>query len=130
MNILKKFVFTGLILATASFATKYEAESATLTDGAENVNSAGVSGTGYADLKSGNIAFENVSAEAAGKYQLTIHYKAGEFKSNYIKVNGATAATVDFNVTEGWADVSTVVTLKAGANNVTIEAYWGWISVD
>ena len=130
MNIAKKAVFLGLVLASATFATKYEAESATLTGGSGIVNSASVSGTGYVDMKEGNIAFENVTAESAGKYQLTIHYKAGEFKSNYIKVNGLTAATVDFNATTGWGDVSTVVTLKAGANNIAIEKFWGWISVD
>ena len=130
MNIAKKAVFLGLVLASATFATKYEAESATLTGGSGIVNSASVSGTGYVDMKEGNIAFENVTAESAGKYQLTIHYKAGEFKSNYIKVNGSTAATVDFNATTGWGDVSTVVTLKAGANNIAIEKFWGWISVD
>ena len=130
MNIANKAVFLGLVLASATFATKYEAESATLTGGSGIVNSASVSGTGYVDMKEGNIAFENVTAESAGKYQLTIHYKAGEFKSNYIKVNGSTAATVDFNATTGWGDVSTVVTLKAGANNIAIEKFWGWISVD
>lgn len=130
MNIAKKAVFLGLVLASATFATKYEAESATLTGGSGIVNSASVSGTGYVDMKEGNIAFENVTAESAGRYQLTIHYKAGEFKSNYIKVNGSTAATVDFNATTGWGDVSTVVTLKAGANNIAIEKFWGWISVD
>ena len=130
MNIAKEAVFLGLVLASATFATKYEAESATLTGGSGIVNSTSVSGTGYVDMKEGNIAFENVTAESAGKYQLTIHYKAGEFKSNYIKVNGSTAATVDFNATTGWGDVSTVVTLKAGANNIAIEKFWGWISVD
>ena len=130
MNIAKKAVFLGLVLASATFATKYEAESATLTGGSGIVNSASVSGTGYVDMKEGNIAFENVTAESAGKYQLTIHYKAGEFKSNYIKVNGSTAATVDFNATTGWGDVSAVVTLKAGVNNISIEKFWGWISVD
>ena len=130
MNIAKKIAFLGLAFATATLAAKYEAESATLTGGSGIVNSNDVSGTGYVDMKEGNIAFEKVSVEFAGKYQLTIHYKAGDFKSNYIKVNGATAATVDFNVTTGWGDVSTVVTLKAGTNNITIEKYWGWISVD
>jgi len=130
MNIAKKIAFCGLALATATLAAKYEAESAILTDGSGIVNSTSVSGTGYVDMKEGNIAFENVTVESTGKYLLTIHYKAGDFKSNYIKINGTTAATVDFNATTGWGDVSTVVNLKAGVNNVTIEKFWGWISVD
>ena len=63
MNIAKKAVFLGLVLASATFATKYEAESATLTGGSGIVNSASVSGTGYVDMKEGNIAFENVKVE-------------------------------------------------------------------
>ena len=117
-------------LATTAFATKYEAESATVSSEAKIVNSSGVSGTGYASLQEGNITFTGVTAESAGKYTLTIHYKAGDFKANYLKVNGATAGTIDFAATTGWADITTAVTLKAGANTVAIEKYWGWIDVD
>ncbi|MBO7414591.1 MAG: beta-mannosidase [Fibrobacter sp.] len=126
----KNIVIIGLGLATAAFATKYEAESATLTDDAKNVNSTETSGTGYVNMQGGNINFENVTVEAAGKYQVTIHYKAAEYKANYLVVNGETAATVDFNITEGWGDVSAVANFKAGANTVSIEHFWGWISVD
>lgn len=117
-------------LATTAFATKYEAESATVSSEAKIVNSSGVSGTGYVSLQEGNITFAGVTVETAGKYTLTIHYKAGDFKANYLKVNGATAGTIDFAATTGWADVTTAVTLKAGANTIAIEKYWGWIDVD
>ena len=117
-------------LATTAFATKYEAESATVSSEAKIVNSSGVSGTGYASLQEGSITFTGVTVETAGKYTLTIHYKAGDFKANYLKVNGATAGTIDFAATTGWADITTAVTLKAGANTVAIEKYWGWIDVD
>ena len=130
MNIGLKFAILGLCVSTAAFATKYEAESATLSGGAKNVNASGVSGTGYADMQEGNITFAGVTAEKAGKYQVTIHYKAGDFKANYIVVNGATSGTVDFEATSNWSDVSTVVTLKAGTNSISLEKYWGWISVD
>ena len=126
----KNFLILILALSSMAFATKYEAEAATLSGGAKNVNASGVSGTGYADLQEGNISFEGVTVEAAGKYQVTIHYKAGDFKANYLKVNGATAGTIDFNATTSWADVTTVATLKAGTNTISIEKYWGWISVD
>ncbi|SHL81755.1 Carbohydrate binding module (family 35) [Fibrobacter sp. UWT2] len=117
-------------LATTAFATKYEAESATVSSEAKIVNSSGVSGTGYASLQEGTITFTGVTVETAGKYTLTIRYKAGDFKANYLKVNGATAGTIDFAATTGWADVTTAVTLKAGTNTIAIEKYWGWIDVD
>lgn len=118
-------VFLAATLATTAFATKYEAESATVSSEAKIVNSSGVSGTGYASLQEGSITFTGVTAETAGKYTLTIHYKAGDFKANYLKVNGATAGTIDFAATTGWADITTAVTLKAGANTVAIEKILG-----
>ena len=126
----KTAIILAAILTTTAFATKYEAESATLSGGAKNVNGSGVSGTGYADMQEGNITFAGVTAEKAGKYQVTIRYKAGEFKANYVVVNGATSGTVDFEAATNWSDVSTIVTLKAGTNTISLEKYWGWISVD
>ena len=126
----KTVVILAASLATSAFATKYEAESATVSTEAKIVNSSGVSGTGYASLQEGNITFTGVTVETAGKYTLTIRYKAGDFKANYLKVNAATAGTIDFAATTGWADLSTAVTLKAGANTIAIEKYWGWIDVD
>ena len=126
----KTVVILAASLATSAFATKYEAESATVSTEAKIVNSSEVSGTGYASLQEGNITFTGVTVETAGKYTLTIRYKAGDFKANYLKVNGATAGTIDFAATTGWADLSTAVTLKAGANTIVIEKYWGWIDVD
>ena len=126
----KTAIILAATLTTTTFATKYEAESATLSGGSKNVNASGVSGTGYADMQEGNITFAGVTAEKAGKYQVTIRYKAGDFKANYVVVNGATSGTVDFEATSNWSDVSTVVTLKAGTNSISLEKYWGWISVD
>ena len=130
MFIGKNIVIIGLGMAVAAFATKYEGESATVSEGAKIVNNGGDSGTGYADMQEGNISFEGVTAETAGKYQVTIHYKAPEFKANYIAVNGSTSGTVDFEEASTWKDVSTIVTLKAGTNTIALQKFWGWISVD
>ena len=129
MDITKSVIIFGLA-AVSTFAAKYEGESATLSEGAKSVNSTGVSGTGYADMQEGNITFTGVTAESAGKYLLTIHYKAGDDKVNYLKVNGASVGSIDFKKTSDWADVSTPVTLKAGTNSIALEKFWGWISVD
>ena len=129
MNTRKAFIIFGLT-AISAFAAKYEGESATLSGGAKNVNSVDASGTGYADMQEGNISFTGVTVESAGKYLLTIHYKAPDDKVNYLKVNGASAGNIDFKAASSWTDVSTPVTLKAGANTIALEKFWGWISVD
>ena len=124
MDIKKATIAFGLMAAVYAGATKYEAESATLADGAAK------SGT-YVDLNQGSITFDNVSVDAAGKYTLVIHC-AGAYgeKDNNIVVNGAAAGS--FHVDEGtdYVDISTSVTLKSGTNTVAITSSWGWIKVD
>ena len=124
MDIKKATIAFGLMAAVYAGATKYEAETATLADGAS------AKGT-YVDLNQGSITFDNVSVDAAGKYTLLIHC-AGAYgeKDNNIVVNGAAAGS--FHVDEGtdYVDISTSVTLKAGVNTVAITSSWGWIKVD
>ncbi len=123
MNI-KTLMTFGLALVTAASAAKYEAESATIGGDAT------ARGT-YVDLNQGSITFSNVSVDAAGKYTLIVHC-AGSYgaKDNNIEVNGASAGTFHVNEGNDYVDISTSVTLNAGANTVAITASWGWIKVD
>ena len=125
----KLMLVFGIAAAVSAGAAQYEAESADLSGGAEKVTSASASGGAYVDQKEGNIVF-SVSAENAGKHLVKIHYKAGDKKTNYIAVNGSQVGEVDFAAASSFTDVSTIVTLKAGANTIGIEHFWGWISVD
>ena len=129
MTIQKKLLPLALAFACSAYAEQYEAETATLSNGAEKVESASASGSAYVDQKEGDIEFK-VTAAAAGKHMVKIHYKSGAFKSNYIVVNGQTAGQVDFNEALEFTDITTIVTLKAGENTITIQKFWGWISVD
>lgn len=132
MDFSKIFLAAGLTVSLAagtSFAAKYEAEEATLSGGAEAVSSDKASGGKYVNENEGDIEFK-VTATAAGKHMVKIHYKSGAFKSNYIAVNGQTAGQVDFNEAIDFTDITTIVTLKAGENTITIQKFWGWISVD
>ena len=132
MDFSKIFLAAGLTVSLAagtSFAAKYEAEEATLSGGAEAVSSDKASGGKYVNENEGDIEFK-VTAAAAGKHMVKIHYKSGAFKSNYIVVNGQTAGQVDFNEAIDFTDITTIVTLKAGENTITIQKFWGWISVD
>ena len=76
-------------LATTAFATKYEAESATLSGGATPGADNSASGSKFVNMNGGTITFPNVSVENAGKYELAITYRADNPKNNLIKVNGS-----------------------------------------
>lgn len=130
MNIVKATLSLILISSMGALAQKYEAETAILTNGAKNVNNASASGGACVSMQGGNISFEGVTIETAGKYTLSIHYKADEYKANYLVVNGEQAATLDFDPVKEWTDIKTAVTLKAGANTIALENFWGWITVD
>ena len=124
MTIKTTMMALGFIAATYAGAAKYEAESATLADGAAK------SGT-YADLNEGSITFDNVTVDAEGKYTLIIHCAApyGD-KDNYITVNGAQVGSFHMDEGSEFIDVSTSVTLNAGKNSIGITKFWGWIQVD
>lgn len=122
-----KILFTSMIALSSAFAatTTYEAEEATLSDGAV------VSDT-YVKMNEGNITFNNVSVESAGIYTLTIRYmnNYGGAKVNDISVNNQKVASVDFPVSETFTDVTTAINLNAGTNTIAIVKSWGWIDVD
>lgn len=63
----KNFLILILTLSSMAFATKYEAEAATLSGGAKNVNASAVSGTGYADLQEGNNTPISISLQVSSQ---------------------------------------------------------------
>ncbi|SHK50040.1 glycosyl hydrolase [Fibrobacter sp. UWEL] len=130
MNTCRTLLSFGLALAVSSYAAQYEAESATLSGTAQTASDGGASGSSYVQMQSGNITFTNIQASSAGKYNLKIRYKAGDYKENDISVNSASAGTVSFAATSSWSEVSTVISLKAGTNTIAIVKSWGWIDVD
>jgi len=121
----------GLAAATSALAAdKYEAEDATLTDGAKVATSTTTSGGKYVKMNEGNIQFK-VSVATAGNYSITIHY-AGSYgeKINNLEVNGTKVAEITFKEGKTYTDAAVVTSLKAGENDVTIAKSWGWIDVD
>ncbi|MCF0225492.1 MAG: T9SS type A sorting domain-containing protein [Fibrobacter sp.] len=130
-NLLKTALSFGLA-ATASFAAQYEAEDATLAEGAVEASATTASGGKYVKMNEGNLTFA-VNVEAAGNYAVTVHYmnNYGTSKINNLEANGNSAA-VTFEETEkgAFADVETVLKLKEGPNTIAITKSWGWIDVD
>ena len=124
MKLTKGLLIFGLAAATASFATKYEAEEATLE------GDAAAKGT-YVDMNEGNIVFPNVSVETTGKYTITVHCAgAYGYKENFVKVNDNTAGKIVNEEGNDFIDASVTATLNAGKNTITIAKSWGWIKVD
>jgi hypothetical protein len=112
-------------------AVQYEAESATLSGGANKAtNHAGYSGAGFVDgfywSTTAQVSF-TVNAATAGSYLAKLHYSAGNGTStntglyvNGVKIKNITcAATANWDT---WADESETVTLKAGNNTIVYKA--------
>ncbi|GAA3670997.1 hypothetical protein GCM10022224_039040 [Nonomuraea antimicrobica] len=106
--------------------TRYEAENATISQGAVESNHAGFSGAGFVngDNAAGPYVEWTVSG-AAGPATLRIRYANGTTTGRpaTVTVNGTTVATPPFGGTGAWTTWATAtvpVTLTAGANTVRI----------
>ncbi len=110
---------------------KYEAESATLSGGANvNTNHTGYSGAGFVDgfyySTTAQVSF-HVNAEIFGNYEIALHYSAGNGTStntglyvNGVKIKNINCpATADWNT---WADKLDTVALNAGDNTIEYKA--------
>ncbi|WP_406303789.1 PQQ-dependent sugar dehydrogenase [Streptomyces sp. NBC_00885] len=109
---------------------RYEAESATVSQGAVESNHTGFSGTGfvnYTNVAGGYVEF-TVDAPAAGSATLALGFANGTTGNRplNISVNGSVAAAnLAFQPTGAWttwSTVTTTVTLKAGTNAVRAAA--------
>ncbi|RVX37796.1 endoglucanase [Nonomuraea polychroma] len=125
---LAALVVACLHAAPAQAATTYEAENATISQGAVESNHAGYSGTGfvnYANATGSYVEF-TVTAATAGPATLTFRYANGTTTNRpmAIAVNGATTNR-DFPGTGAWAtwqETTLTTTLNAGANTVRATA--------
>ncbi|MEU6354108.1 CBM35 domain-containing protein [Streptomyces sp. NPDC047072] len=125
--------------------TKYEAESATLAGQAKAQTDGWASGgknVGYVGNGSGNtLTFANVSAAAAGRYTVVIHYAhndragSGNYNTNVesrtaqLSANGGTATTLTFRNTYSWNDywtLATTVSLNSGTNSLKFSNPSSW----
>ncbi|MEV6826874.1 PQQ-dependent sugar dehydrogenase [Amycolatopsis sp. NPDC051102] len=123
----------GLTVVTpvSAFAadTDYEAENATISQGAVESNHAGYSGTGFVnfDNVAGSYVEYSVNAAQAGTHTLTFRYANGTTDNRPVKltVDGGDKGTVDFPATGAWTTWKTVtatVQLTAGVNKVRTTA--------
>ena len=125
------FLCFSLFLAGQSFSQRYEAEDAVLSGGAIKKNSAIASGGAYVEMVEGNISF-SVQVPEAGVYEMKIGFSqtSGTYKIQNVGVNGKTVGSVTFLRSNSFTSVTTVVSLKAGANTIAITKSWGYVNID
>ncbi|MFG6198448.1 glycosyl hydrolase family 28 protein [Nonomuraea sp. JJY05] len=128
--VLRDVRINGVLYGGSPPGNRYEAENATISQGAVESNHAGFSGTGFVnyDNAAGSYVEFTVNAAAAGTATLTLRYANGTTANRAmdIAVNGAVvAAAKPFTGTGAWTTwQSTTVSaqLAAGANTVRATA--------
>jgi Alpha galactosidase A/Alpha galactosidase C-terminal beta sandwich domain/NPCBM-associated, NEW3 domain of alpha-galactosidase/Carbohydrate binding module (family 35) len=112
--------------ATPPLATSYEAESSvnTLAGGAVVQSCSTCSGgekVGYVG-EGGTLTFNDITAPAAGTYNVTIVYCSGNERPGMVSVNGGTAQALSFPSTGSFTTTGTMtVPLSLNAGDNTIE---------
>ncbi|MFI6740516.1 glycosyl hydrolase family 28 protein [Nonomuraea sp. NPDC050451] len=128
--VLRDVRINGVLYGGSPPGNRYEAENATISQGAVESNHAGFSGTGFVnyDNVAGSYVEFTVNAAAAGTATLTLRYANGTTANRAmdIAVNGTVvAAAKPFNGTGTWTTwESTTVSaqLAAGANTIRATA--------
>jgi len=125
------FLCFSLLLSGQSFAQRYEAEDAAFSGGAVKRNSTAASGGAYVEMGEGNISF-SVQVPEVGVYEMKIGFSqtSGATKTQNVEVNGKTVGSVTFPRSNLFTSVTTVVSLKAGANAIAITKSWGYVNID
>jgi len=116
-------------LVASAASTRYEAESARLSQATVATNHPGFTGTGFVDYTNvaGGFVKFSVSAAQAGTATLSFRFANGSTAARpaEVSVNGATVRSVPFASTGSWSTWATVdvgATLVAGTNTVRATA--------
>jgi glucose/arabinose dehydrogenase/phosphatidylethanolamine-binding protein (PEBP) family uncharacterized protein len=109
----------------AAPATEYQSETGTISQGVIESNHAGFTGTGFVNYDNvvGSYVEYTVNAAQAGSHSLVFRYANGTAVDRplNVTVDGTQSTAVSFpstTVWTTWREVTTTVTLKAGANKV------------
>ena len=127
-------------LHSEAAGSQYEFEDGMITSTGENSAEIGTlkgaSGGRAVDLKDGgNTVTVKVSASEQGMYRITLRYcqpydEDGKYQN--ILVNGRNAGEIfcEYTGDNEFSTVSISSELKAGSNDITVEASWGWTYFD
>jgi mannan endo-1,4-beta-mannosidase len=131
MNLKTYLISLFFLVSVNCFSQKFEAESATLSGGAEKLAGATESGGYYVSQKEGNLTL-NLNLTEGGTFNIYIQVAApyGD-KINHFIIDGL---SVDFstpiNTSYTKPKVVSFLKLAAGAHKVEITKFWGWINID
>lgn len=122
-----------ILVAEASAFRRFEAEAGALSGDAAAVAERGASGGAYVSFngESGGSIVWTLQVGRAGPATVTVGYNLpfGE-KTQYLVVNGDTTAVRFTGPTNQWLQRRVDVDLVAGENEVRLERFWGYMSVD
>lgn len=127
----KLFALAASLAGAAHAADRYEAEAAVGTS-TVTATSATASGGSYVKMQGGDLSF-TVAAATAATYDLVVHYAQAydqNGKTQNLVLNGTASGSLSFPYSAAFADLKTVVKLKAGSNTLAITNSWGWVDVD
>jgi mannan endo-1,4-beta-mannosidase len=120
-----------LIIPFYSNGQLFEAEDATLSNGATVANSSAASGGKYVKLGEGNLEM-NITLEEAATYNISIQVAApyGE-KTNLFEIDGN---SIEFKLEDNSSYIKkeavSNLKLEAGEHTIKVIKSWGWIHID
>jgi mannan endo-1,4-beta-mannosidase len=125
-----QLLFILAISVQSVFAQKYEAENATLANGASKSACSSCSGGNMVALQGGNLTF-TANITTAGYFDVNIMgASTGGPKTNTLDIDGKTVDFIYTSTTYSNLNVSSKTKLSAGAHTVKIVNSWGWINID
>lgn len=122
------------ILTINAISEKYEAENATITSQAAEIECEGCSGGKAVDMKDGNLTFViEIPQEGYYKIDFISSSPAGDNKQQKIRIDSSITGVVDFGLTfTGFKIINAVKRFKftKGMHTVDIIKYWGYVLID
>ncbi|MBB5638090.1 alpha-galactosidase [Pedobacter cryoconitis] len=126
------FLFLFFGMSAFSQQTIYEAETGTLSGGANIQSCNSCSGSKMVGNLGGTTngsLLSSVNVSTAGTYNLTVYYATNDPRSIFLKVNNNAAIQLPCFSSGGWTTVATttvVVNLNSGNNTIKMDNNSGW----
>ncbi|WP_254412281.1 T9SS type A sorting domain-containing protein [Dyadobacter diqingensis] len=130
-KVFSKLTIAGLLLLfhVTAFAQSYEAESGTVSNGADIQNCGACSGSSQVGNLGGGAVLIPVVVSQTGIYNLTIAYSTGDPRTINVTPNGGNYISVSCPASGGWstpASTTVRIALVAGSNSLKLDNVNGY----